>query len=342
MAVSRLEIEDFLVFNGKFAINFCPNVNVLIGGNCTGKTTLLKVMYAFCNISTSTIFNGSSLEINQPFIVKSYFTQVRGHVDQSNSLNGKLTMYDSEKRELSIALDSNLVSESIQLSSNGEQLKQWVEGNFVSVFIPEKDMLSNSRGLPETFEYGNAQFTRTEVDIIKKARILANSPEQPLYTKICQAIGAEPENDGQSFYMKHKSLKDRIPFSLEASGYRKFGLLATLIRNEQIKSGSILFWDEPENSLNPELVPVLVDILLDLSREGVQIFIATHSEIFARYFAVKRKKEDNVMFYSLCKNGEQVKKNESDRFDLLESNNLTAEPVKVYEEEIKVGFIGNG
>jgi AAA15 family ATPase/GTPase len=342
MPISRLKIENFLAFKGEFAINFCSNVNVLIGSNCTGKTTLLKVMYAFCNMSTSTAIKGSSLEINQPFLVKSYFTQMSGHVDSPSSLNGKLTIYDSEKRELSVTLDSNLISESVLLPSSGEQLRQWVEGNFVSVFIPEKDMLSNSRGLPETFEYGNAQFTRTEIDIIKKARILTNSPEQPLYTKICQTIGAEPENDGQSFYMKHKSIKDRIPFSLEASGYRKFGLLATLIRNEQIKSGSILFWDEPENSLNPELIPVLVDILLELSRNNVQIFIATHSEIFARYFAINRQRNDSVMFYSLYKDCEQIKTNEDNRFDLLEPNNLITEPVKLYEKEIDVGLGGNG
>ncbi|MDR2268115.1 MAG: AAA family ATPase [Holosporaceae bacterium] len=342
MTISRLEIENFLIFSGKFAMDFCPNINVLVGGNSTGKTTLLKLIYAFCNISSSTIANGSSLEINQPSIIKSYFMHTRGHTDPSNC-SGRLTIYGgSENVKLSIGVDSNLVSESVHLPSDVEQLRQWVYGNFISVFIPEKDMLSNSRGLPETFEYGNAQFTRTEIDIIKKARILANGPEQPLYTKICKIINAEPENDGQSFYMRHKDLEDRIPFSLEASGYRKFGLLAALIRNEQIRSGSILLWDEPENSLNPELVPCLVDILLELSHNGVQIFVATHSEILARYFAVNRRKSDDVTFHSLYKDGKQIKTNENNRFDLLASNNLMTEPVKLYEKEIEYGLNGNG
>jgi energy-coupling factor transporter ATP-binding protein EcfA2 len=43
-AITRVEIEDFLVFKGKFAADFCPGVNVLIGGNGTGKTTLMKVL----------------------------------------------------------------------------------------------------------------------------------------------------------------------------------------------------------------------------------------------------------------------------------------------------------
>jgi predicted ATP-dependent endonuclease of OLD family len=46
MAIKRIEIKDFLVFRGEFAVDFNPGVNVLIGENGTGKTTLLKIMYA--------------------------------------------------------------------------------------------------------------------------------------------------------------------------------------------------------------------------------------------------------------------------------------------------------
>ncbi len=45
MYIKRVELEDFLVFRNEFALNFCPGVNVFIGGNGTGKTTLLKMMY---------------------------------------------------------------------------------------------------------------------------------------------------------------------------------------------------------------------------------------------------------------------------------------------------------
>ena len=45
MAIINVEIEDFLLFKSKFAVDFCFGVNVLIGGNGTGKTTLMKAMY---------------------------------------------------------------------------------------------------------------------------------------------------------------------------------------------------------------------------------------------------------------------------------------------------------
>jgi AAA15 family ATPase/GTPase len=101
-------------------------------------------------------------------------------------------------------------------------------------------------------------------------------------------------------------------------------LLAALIRNEQIKSGGVLFWDEPENSLNPELMPVLVDILLELQRNGVQIFIATHNHILARYFDLKRTTDDAVMFHNLYNDGGRISCNSIDDYTKLKPGVLEA------------------
>jgi predicted ATPase len=319
MAIKSVEIKDFLVFRGNFAADFCSGVNVLIGGNGTGKTTLMKVMYAACN---------NDKHIEGYFDTAQWFkVEVK-----PNTYKFDVRFFNGKKFILEYMPDEP------ELSPNNKLHKI----NPKSVYISEKDMLSNSKGLPETVKYGKAQFNKIEIDIIKKARVLADRPEQTLYRQICNVINGEPENDGQNFFIKHPNIDKPVPFSMEASGYRKFGLLATLIRNEQIKSGSVLFWDEPENSLNPELVPVLVNILLELSRNGVQMFLATHSEIFASYFSVNRQKNDIVMFYSLYKDGEQIKTSAGDRFDLLEPNNLTAEPVNLYEKEIERGLGGNG
>jgi AAA15 family ATPase/GTPase len=316
MAVSKVEAKNFLVFKGEFFLEFCPGVNVLIGSNGTGKTTLLKMMYALC-------------ESTKGYKIFSEFFSVVKDIVYDNPFNVRIYAED-------FFVERNYTNS----SASFEKSPNFISSPLNAVYIPEKDILSNAKGLPETYEFGKAQYTQCEVDIVKKARVLATCPEQPLYRKICDLIGGVPENDGQSFFMKRSDIQKLIPFSLEASGYRKFGLLAALIRNEQIKSGSILFWDEPENSLNPELVPKLVDILLELSRNDVQVFIATHSEIFASYFAVNREKSDNVMFYSLYKENGEIKTDRSDRFDLLEPNTLTAEPVKLYEKEIEKG-LGN-
>jgi predicted ATPase len=336
MAIKRVEIKDFFVFKGEFALDFCAGINVFIGGNGTGKTTLLRAMYAVQERSGNLsdfnhiagYFRGSFSQDD----VNSIFASLKKIllIHSNGSMFGYLSQ--SEKKQLLINTDDN---------GTGFIHKGSISA-FNSVFIPEKDLLSNSKKLPESVEYGELQFTRCEIDFIKKARVAAQKPLQPLVKDIYNIIGGTVSNDGEEFYVQRDGIEKRIPFSMEASGYRKFGLLATLIRNEQIKSGTALFWDEPENSLNPELVPVLVNILLELSRNGVQIFMATHSEILARYFAINQQKGDSVMFTTLYKDGEQIKKDTSNRFDLLEPNNLTTEPVKLYEKEIVKGLNGDG
>lgn len=48
-------------------------------------------------------------------------------------------------------------------------------------------------------------------------------------------------------------------------------------------------------------IPVLVEMLLELQRNGVQIFISTHDYILAKYFEVRLKKQDKIRFYSFYK-----------------------------------------
>ena len=86
---------------------------------------------------------------------------------------------------------------------------------------------------------------------------------------------------------------------MEAEGLRKLGLLWKLIRNGLLENGTILLWDEPEANLNPELFPLVVEILLELQRNGVQIFLATHSYNFAKYLEIRRSEKEQVQFHNL-------------------------------------------
>ena len=269
MAIKNVEIKNFLVFKGEFATDFCEGVNVLIGGNGTGKTTLLREMYY--RTQPDALFH-NEVDYNVDFVVST------NHSDISSS-----------------------------------------------IYIPEKDMLSIARGLPESRRHAKTDLRSTDIDVIEKSRVLSQCSEQPLYRKICEIIGGEPEHDGQSFFMKRFDVEKLIPFSMEASGYRKFGLLAMLVRNEMIKPGTVLFWDEPENSLNPELVPKLVEILVELANSGVQIFIATHDYKVARYFDIRKQKNVPVLFHNLTKaDSGQIVCNSSPQYKGIRNNLIEA------------------
>jgi hypothetical protein len=46
------------------------------------------------------------------------------------------------------------------------------------------------------------------------------------------------------------------------------------------------------------------------------------------------------MFFSLYKDGDQIKYDRSDRFDLLHPNKLTDERVRLYEKRLDKAFVG--
>ena len=85
---------------------------------------------------------------------------------------------------------------------------------------------------------------------------------------------------------------------------RKLGLLWLLIRNGTLKPGAVLFWDEPETNLNPKLYGVVVDVLLELQRIGVQVFLATHDYVILREIDLQAKEGDKVAFHSLYRSEE--------------------------------------
>ncbi len=58
MAIDRILLKDFLMFTGQeFEASFIDGVNVFIGANATGKSTLLKCIYAACKFSEEKLTN---------------------------------------------------------------------------------------------------------------------------------------------------------------------------------------------------------------------------------------------------------------------------------------------
>jgi energy-coupling factor transporter ATP-binding protein EcfA2 len=306
MPINQVKIKDFLVFKGDFVADFCPGVNVLIGGNGTGKTTLLKTMYWYCK-------HGKYLDWEDNPVSRRKFVGIEHYL-------GDLIDY----RFIKIP---NLVHD--------------VDEDKVK-YIPEKDILEHSNGLLPFIEQKPTGFTWIYKDVLVNAQDIPTNNQSETQMRLGQMIsgiiGGKVEWDkGDGAFFTVRTDGARIPFANEESGYKRLGLLGILITSGQLEKGSVLFWDEPENSLNPEHIPKLVDILLLLSRSGVQVFVATHSEIFASYFSVRMEKGDSIMFHALYKdeNRSEVKIDSNDRFDMLNPNMLTEEPVKLYEEKLE-------
>jgi AAA15 family ATPase/GTPase len=336
MSISRVEIRDFLVFKGDFATDFCSGVNVIIGGNGTGKTTLLKIMYT-SSCYASPLYNQKSDFVEDFFVTSNYNSRSEKSISSNveNSVGECQVYFDNEKFGW---LDAGMI---YHFDAPQKDMANSEYPYIKSVMIPTAEMLSHAKGFLALCRERQMPFDAVQIDILSKAEIPETLEVSAATKKVLDTItdiieGVVVFHDGAFFVKKNNG--ELIPFSLEASGFQKLGLLWKLLRNGFLEKGNILFWDEPEASINPELMPKLVEILLGLQRGGLQIFLATHSEILASYFDVLRDNNDEVIFYSLFKEEEQIKSEKNERFGYLRPNTLTAEQVKLYECEVERGL----
>ena len=180
------------------------------------------------------------------------------------------------------------------------------------------------------------QRIQKKVDIIVNAS-LPETREIPESMKgmlhaISKVIDGTVVLEKDSFYVI-KNGGQKIEFSLEAEGLRKLGLLWKLIRNGLLEKGTVLLWDEPEANLNPEMYPVVADVLLELQKNGVQIFAATHSYNFSKYLEIRRTKKEQVIYHNLYKADDGIVCVKSAyRMEELEKNPIMEADSKLLDE----------
>ena len=273
-----------------FHLDFCDGINVLIGGNGVGKTSMLKMIYAATQWSFQQTDPGKSRTLLQFFsehLKDHEAMKTRGHQNDDSMFRVS---------DMKHSFEYYLSNGGVFNSDN------WIGLNIPAVFIPTTEMLSHAKGFLAMNQKYSMPFDGTLVDIIMNASLpetktVSVTMKNILHTLSVVIDGTVIQND-DIFYIQKKD-GSKVDFSLEAEGYRKFGLLWKLIRNGLLEPGSILLWDEPEANLNPELYPVLADVLLELQKNSVQMFIATHSYNLAKYLEIRRKKQEQVQFHNL-------------------------------------------
>ncbi|MCC6503798.1 MAG: AAA family ATPase [Deltaproteobacteria bacterium] len=307
--ITRLELKNFTAFRD-LEIKFSPKINVLIGENGTGKTHLLKAAYGLCA--------GGTLFKNKPDISKDELEMaltsklLRLFMPLDEKLgkmrrhgvaeNAQLEANFSPGMRVAVTFHTNSKSLVIQNSENYEECLS------APIFIPTKEVLSFMKGFNSLYERYGLSFDQTYQDIC----LLMDLPEirpEALYEKSKWAMTEIEGICGGRFVfygggkVTFKTVDAEYSANSMAEGFRKAGMLSRLLETGAIQPGvsGPLFWDEPESNLNPKLMKLLVQILLELSRNGQQIILATHDYVLLKWFdlLMDKGKEDHVRFHSL-------------------------------------------
>lgn len=330
MQIKKTHIQNFTVF-GDMQIEFSKGINVLIGTNGTGKTHLLKSLYAVCE----RVNREDNDDISRPYFSVNPMELVRDKKDLTKTTQVKVDFAKESSSSYQI-----IKHEGGKLAADGGSYCN-IDFRLKPVYIPAKEMLSHSKGFLALNNKYDIPFDKTYVDIITNAELPETREITPLdenlLSTISTVIDGKVVHENGAFYIL-KTDGDKIEFPIEAEGLRKFGLLWKLIRNGLIENNTILFWDEPEANINPELMPILVDILLELQRKGVQIFLATHSYNLAKYFEVKQTDQDAVLYHYLYKTKNGVKSESNQYFGELRNNPIIEADAKLLDDVIEEQF----
>lgn len=294
MTITRLRFERFTAFE-ELDIEISPGINIFIGANGTGKTHLLKAAYAACDI-TKTGVNYAEKLIR--IFLPSGRALGRLVKRRKGSSRGIIEIYRNDLK-LRCSFSNHAT---VATSATIQGIKKWVSNKIESVYIPVKEMLSNAPGFQSLYAQREIHFEEIYADILNRAyrpplRGPMDRNRKKLMNTLQKIIDGKVTIKEEEFFLRNK--QGNLEFTLLAEGMRKLGLLWLLLQDGTLLKGSVLFWDEPETNLNPKLFGPLIDILLELQRMGVQIFLATHDYVILKEFDLRTQVEDKVLFHSL-------------------------------------------
>ena len=334
MAITRVILENFTVFS-KLDLEPSPGINVLVGANGTGKTHLLKVCYAACAVSkTEESFADKLVRV---FLPSGSYSEKSGRL-----INRK---YANETAEATIYRGHSCLKTWLPAKEIFDSAMDWSNHPVESVYVPVKEMLSNAPGFRSLYAAREVHFEAVYADILDKAylpplRGLAGSYRKQMLDALEAQMGGKVTVRNEEFFMSNE--QGDLEFTLLAEGLRKLGLLWLLIRNGTLAEGSVLFWDEPETNLNPKLYGVVIEVLLELQRLGVQVFLATHDYVILKELDLRAKDGDKVAFHSLYRSEEtgEIDCRTTDRFLQIQPNAIGEALDDIYDREIRRNLAG--
>jgi len=332
MAIEHLDAHQVTVFKD-VSVDFSPGINVVIGENGTGKSHLLRLLYA----STHTLFEVSQGAVDTE-ILKAELLQKPDELSLGRLVQRRR---GRSTARVAVAYDSGLFTyryttqKSLYIDEHAAKQKD------APIFIPSREALAIYKGFVQAYENRELAFDETYRDIC--VALSGSQARGPRQEKIKRLVNPLEEQLGGRVVLQDDRFVVKLPDGsieahLLAEGLRKIASIVHLINNGSLTERSILFWDEPEANLNPRLIKLLCEVLRKLAVGGMQIFLASHDYLLThelglaarynptgkekiRFFAHSRDEEGNVAIES------------ADQLAELEHNAILEEFAAHYDRE---------
>ncbi len=266
---------------------FSSGLNVVVGENGLGKTQLLKLLYAVLKVHVD------SKEYTKTALQKSYADKLVG-VFRPDALGRLVKRRQGQDRcELAFIMSEKSQSCTFNFATRASVAVQVDKAPADSlhqpaVFIPTRELVTLCPWFGPLYDNYHLRFEETWRDTVSllgapslrgpRAHVVAD-----LLEPLEKAMGGSVVVDSGTgdFYLNIPGT-GRMEMPLVAEGLRKVAMLARLISTGMLLENGYLFWDEPETNLNPKLIRTVAESIMYVCKQGVQVFIATHSLFLLR------------------------------------------------------------
>lgn len=350
MPFKSLTVESFVAFQQPLVWPGHASLNVIIGENDTGKTHILKLMYAMARAIedySKKKAGPEPKELSELLAAKLRWTFLPTKLELGrlvtrgggNRLNVDLCW--SHGGRLNFAFGRDTTSKIVEINTNGLPLLEASKASF----LPPKEILSIFDAIVATREAAEiASFDDTYYDLVQDYRLPPTAGV--LQANIKRALshladvtgGGEVEMDNGNITFRRG--KEVFNMHQTAEGIKKIGILSRLMRSRRLTpaGGCTLFVDEPEVNLHPKAIVLFAEMLHEFAQSGIQIYLTTHS-----YFMLKRLEQlarQGKTDYSLLDlrkaEGGGVCGTVSSLSDGLPANPIVAESLRLFEMDVEL------
>ncbi|WP_217614685.1 ATP/GTP-binding protein [Cellulomonas sp. GbtcB1] len=291
--IARLSADSFGTFS-KIDVKFAPGLNVIVGENSAGKSQLLKLLYS----ATAVLSERDRLSPSEPRrtstntslaakLVGVFRPESLGRlVNRRRGRNRCEVSVDFKRMESALTFDfASSARTEVKVSSVP---RGWIEDT--PVYFPTRELLSIYPGFASLYDERELEFEETWRDTATLlGRPSLRGPREAraagILAPIEEAMGGTIAEENGRFYLRQPGV-GTFEMHLVAEGLRKLGMLVRLVTSGTLLTSGYLFWDEPEANLNPRTLRHVARTVIELSRAGVQVFVATHSMFLLREFEI--------------------------------------------------------
>lgn len=327
MTIARLTLQDFTAFRSA-DLSFASGVNVFIGANATGKTHVMKVLYATLKaaapqLSTAELDVRIKEKLARVFRPDDLAIGRLGH-RRRGQRSAKVSIVDVGGEEIAYSVYSRTSSLKLSVSTMKDPPS--------CIFLPSREALAMYEGFAHAYQERELSFDETYYDLALSLSAGAVRGAKPAIADILAelegAIGGKVVLEGGRFYV------NGIEAHLLSEGMRKLASIVRLLANNELREKGVLFWDEPEANLNPALSVVVARVLARLAAQGIQVFVATHDYLVSETLAMldPGRGQGDMRFFSFLRDESgAVSVASADELDDLEPNLIREEFLRHYD-----------